>query len=434
MSRFHIYAPSIKNLDVDSPYGESLEVHDWESLILYAQTTQLLPNLVVFHGSQRDLWPCLLFLSGSTQTIRIFQDTDSFGNIPTSKILGHIANQCPNIFRLEFYCQLEEPTNGDYLEDALLQMFTPLSMGFQNLHHIMSNTLILQPDALRRLAQLPNLTNIWAQAEPDTLPWNSSSCGQLPPDSFPALKSLSLDLETCRDVRRFWELVPLANLETATVSIASTNEIENEFIQTLCRASPNTKSLRLAFPRQDGLDEEDDQIHMIPLDMFEHLARLALKDMFSLSLAKLNFDDGWVRIAAAWPSLREIDCLRQPMRLDQLLLLSISLPNLYRVQCDLDLEHAARAVERNWQPSGDAPSFPSLCYLTIKTYHLREHASSYHYDLSDLARFFAYFWPNINVQSKEAYSGNPESLTRKYNQALFDMFQKLIRAHVQSFQ
>ncbi|KAG8759148.1 hypothetical protein FRC12_009837 [Ceratobasidium sp. 428] len=433
MSRFHIYAPFIKNVHVDSSYAESLEVHDWEPLISYAQTTQLLPNLVEFNGSQRDLWPCLIFLSGSTRVVKIRKGTDSFGNIPTGKILGHIANQRPNIFELEFHCQLDEP-DGDYVEDALLQTFAPLSAGFQNLHYLVSSPLILQPAALRPLARLPNLTYLSARAESNTLPWDSSSFNQLPSNSFPALKGLSLELETCRDMRRFWELIPLTNLERVTVSVASTNDVEDEFVPTLCRASPNIKSLVLALPRQAGLDEGHGQIYRIPLNMFEHLARLPLEDIFSLISAKLDFDNAWVRIAATWPALREISCLRQPMRLDELLHLSISLPNLCRVQCDFDLEHAVRAVGRNWQPSGDVPSCPSLRYLTITTTHLREHASSFNYDLSDLARFFAYFWPNIRVESKEAYSGDFESDTWKYNQALFDMFQKLIRAHAQSFE
>ncbi|KAG8717472.1 hypothetical protein FRC09_014226 [Ceratobasidium sp. 395] len=199
-----------------------------------------------------------------------------FDNASTSKVFQHIAQECPNISQLEFCCELDELADGNNTEDSSLRTFASLSTGFQNLWSLVSSPVIIQSSALQMLARLPNLTNLWIRAQSDTTPWNSSLCEQLPPSSFPALKSLRIDLETCRDVKRFWELIPLANLEWATVSIASTSEVGDEFIPTLCRASPHLKSLGLEFSSQSDLDE-DGEIHMVPLNTFEHLARLPLK-------------------------------------------------------------------------------------------------------------------------------------------------------------
>ncbi|KAG9121453.1 hypothetical protein FRC07_002587 [Ceratobasidium sp. 392] len=328
-----------------------------------------------------------MFLSGSIRVVKI-NDGHLASGISTSVILEHIANKCPNLSKLEFYCNLDEPTDGDGSEDTSLRTFASLS-SFQRLRHLISTPIMIQSSALRLLAELPNLKDLWIKTESDTPPWDPSLCEQLPPGSFPVLESLSINLETCRDVRRFWEIVPLATLEKAYVSIKSTSdddEGEGEFIPTLCQSSPKINSLRLTFSSQLDLDEEDREVHLISLDMFEHLARLPLKDFLSLGYAKLDFEDAWTRIARAWPSLTHIDFLHQPMRLAELALLTTNLPNLCRIECDLDMEHAVQAVGRNWQPGGEHASFPNLRLIIVKEFDLKEHACSYDYDLDDLAR------------------------------------------------
>ncbi|KAG9118337.1 hypothetical protein FRC07_007203 [Ceratobasidium sp. 392] len=215
-----------------------------------------------------------MFLSDSTRVVKI-NDGHLAGEISTSVILERIANKCPNLSKLEFYCNLDESTDGDGPEDTSLRTFASLS-GFQRLRHFISSPIMIQSSALRLLAQLPNLSELWIKTTPDTPPWDSSLCQRLPPGSFPALKSLSINLETCRDVKKFWELVPLPTLEAAYVTIKSKgddDEGQGEFIPTLCQTSPNIKRLRLTF---SSPPDEDEAVHMISLGMFEHLARLSL--------------------------------------------------------------------------------------------------------------------------------------------------------------
>ncbi|KAG8719674.1 hypothetical protein FRC08_002273 [Ceratobasidium sp. 394] len=434
MSRFHLYAPSIKYLNFD-PGAYSLKVRNWEPLISYSQTTQLLPNLVESSCSQAGSRSCFVFLSHSTRVLKVYKYSGPSDGVTTSELLGHVANKCPNIRELEYHCELDEPIEGESAENRSLRTFASLP-AFRNLCCLVSSPAIIQSSALQLLSQLPKLADLWIRAESGIRPWVSSLREQLPPGSFPALKTLSVDFEKSGDVKKFWEFIPLAGLEKAYISIGLIGDgDQSEFIPTLCQASPNIKHLRLTFSIQSELDEEDREIHRISVDMFEHLARLPLDNFLSLGCARLDFDDAWARIAQLWPSLGEINCIHQPMRLDELMLLSAALPNLHRVECDLDLEQAMQVVERNWQPVIGYPFYPSLRFLIVKEFELREYASSFHHDLSDLARFFAYFWPSVHVESIKSYTHDVdeyETDTWKYNQALFDMLQKLIRAHVQS--
>ncbi|KAG8730803.1 hypothetical protein FRC12_020067 [Ceratobasidium sp. 428] len=238
-------------------------------------------------------------------------------------------------------------------------------------------------------------------------------------------------------MKRFWELVPLAKLTRAflTIQVARDgDEGEDNFVPLLCQASPRIRSLRLTFSDRADFNEEDRNIHKISAETFEYLSRLPLDEYLFLGSTRFDFDNAWAMIARTWPALCDIRCLHQPTSLAEFLHLSAALPKLFQIECDLGLEQAIRTVRPNWEPVSGSQYFPNIHTLTIKDSELREHASSYEYNLSDLARFFAYFWPNMRIQSTSAYSRRDyEDETWKYNQALFHMFQKLVDAHVKSF-
>ncbi|KAG9102926.1 hypothetical protein FRC06_000777 [Ceratobasidium sp. 370] len=442
MARFHVYAPFIKSLSFDQGV-DSVEVPNWEPLVSYSQGSELLPNLVQFTCRKLDFRALDVFLSGSTRIVRIYgplTEPQLLDAPATSQLLEHLGHKCPNIHKLEFYSKSDELAELQGAQDNLAQTFALLPH-FRDLRNLTSTPAIIQPPVLPLLAQMPNLVDLCICVKGNTLPWDSSLRERLPADSFPELKKLALSLETSRDVKRFWELIPLASLNEVYITMRSEAGNESQFIPTLCQASPQIRGLRLTFPRRLDPGEEDGPIHQIDISMFERLARLPLDMIFSIGNAKFNFDDAWAKIAQAWPGLRDICCLRQPACLSDLTLLSSALPNLYRLECDLDLNHAVRTVRPEWQPVEQPHFYPKLIDLIIRQFELRELALSYDYDLSDLARVFAYLWPNVRVQSIQQFSSGEleEDLERierddwKYKQALFDMFNKLIRSHVRSF-
>jgi hypothetical protein len=394
MARFHFYAPFIKCLSVFD-YFESLALHNWDSLITYSQTRELLPNLVELSFYPNNLQPefpwLLAFASRSSRIVKLYKPSNPqlLDASTTGTLLQNLASRCPNLWELEFYSEpdySDDDESEDISQSGRPHVFAPLGT-FHRLYRLTSTPAVIQSQALQLLAQLPNLNTLWIRADSHVIPWDPSLCEPLPVGAFPALDNCSLDFETSRDVRAFWELVPLAILTGAYISIHSISDgDECQFIPILCRASPQIKSIRLSFPVQLDLDEEDRQIQTISYDMFEHLARLPLNDAISLGSAKFGFDDAWVSVARAWPCLSSISCLHQPTHLSDLFLLSTNIPGLYRIECDLDLEHAARNTPKDWQPEGRPARFTGLRYVVIKQFELREHASSYEYDLSDLAR------------------------------------------------
>ncbi|KAG8682056.1 hypothetical protein FRC08_015210 [Ceratobasidium sp. 394] len=289
--------------------------------------------------------------------------------------------------------------------------------------------MIIQSPVLELVAQLPCLECLVVYTIYPGAKWDPSRCQQLPPGSFPALESLTAELRSPHDAKRFWELIPLPNLKELELDMGpSTDDNELQFIPTLCRGSPQITSLQLRFR---GLEEP----HVISSEMFEHLACLPLKETFSLDSAILDFVGAWVRVASAWPHLKTIYCLDQPTNLDHLLLLCSNLPDLKYINCDLDLEDAAQTIECNWRPDGRPAFYSNLAGLTIKQFEVRE---AMQYNLTEVARFIAYFWPEAEVRSDQEdplsdFDDNDSDTEREDlldKQGLFRMFRELIRAYV----
>ncbi|KAG8724852.1 hypothetical protein FRC09_013020 [Ceratobasidium sp. 395] len=95
----------------------------------------------------------------------------------------------------------------------------------------------------------------------------------------------------------------------------------------------------------------------------------------------------------------------------------------------------ASVIGRGWQPIGDPTRYSKLEQLiVIRLVELQELASeSSPYDLYDLAKFFAYFWPNANFRAPIYGNGPIGDDERVYQNELFDMFTNLIETHAHSF-
>ncbi|KAG8758853.1 hypothetical protein FRC12_009906 [Ceratobasidium sp. 428] len=427
MSRFHFYAPFVKNLSLYSN-SRTLELDDWDPLISYSDANILFPNLAYFDCFTPDLRPLRAFLSSPTQSIRI---TSQARDPPfTSDALACLASKAPNIPKLEIYPYADTLTDSLSIHNIPPQTFVSLSE-LCNLRYLISNVAVLQPYALQLLAQLPRLRVLWIKADYCGPQSNFLLQHPFPSSSFPSLETLHIDLKTSRDVKRCWELIPLKGLTEAHISIDSTNgEDQSQFIPPLCYGSPLLRELLIKFAKSD----EDGQVHNIQMDMFEHLGRLPLDRALSIASAKLDIDDVWDRIAMAWPNLREINCKYQLMYLEDLLMLSEHLPNLCRLECNFDFVDMAGAVGRKWYPNRDLPFYPNLSELKIWPLKLKSWAHGEEpNDLNDMARYFAYFWPNARIVP------NGDDFMRlnidiyMYEQGLLNLFRKLIKVHAQLF-
>ncbi|KAG9126406.1 hypothetical protein FRC07_003555 [Ceratobasidium sp. 392] len=271
------------------------------------------------------------------------------GTSIASGILKLVAERCPNLRSLEFYPELAAVNDGSSTESIQSHPFLSLC-DLRNLRYLSSTLAVIHSPALEFIGQLPNLSELYVRPRErlyqPLLTWDSSRCKQLPANAFPALQTLRIQLDRSLDVKRFWELVPLAGLKNVYISLESPSDDEFQFIPVLCEGSPRITTLELCLPEQDDL-------HVMPSDTFEYLARLPLGGSFLVNLVLLDFDRAWVRIGAAWPNLKRISCLYQRIGLQDLLMLSSGLPNLEYIACDLNVEWVlALVIGRNWRPAG----------------------------------------------------------------------------------
>ncbi|KAG8724855.1 hypothetical protein FRC09_013023 [Ceratobasidium sp. 395] len=425
MSRFHFYAPFIKIIELGF-FRVSLDLDDWSPLITYAQTTRLLPNLVqvIYLGPELD--PLTIFLNSSARMINLASLSVSF----VKDILDHIATLCPGAHQLKFYPSSDQYTDNFSLEDIPSQTFASLAK-FRDLRHLTSSLAVLQSHSLRLLAELPNLAFLHVESGYLHDVNNVELCYQLPADSFPSLTTLHIDL-TSQDVKRFWDLVPLKKLAEVHIFIQSADGGDpTQFIPSLCRGSPRIKALLLDFP----IGDDDEPVYSIGADMFEHLARLPLDHFFSVTYARLDFERPWEKLAMAWPKIQEIRLIHQPTSLEDFMALSASLSNLLTIECDFSFTEMANNVKHSWEPTEGSRFYPKLDRFIIKQPELKDLATSESHNIDDLARFFACHWPNARILTSIAVESElgtgPDGWI--YEDGLFSLFKKLIKAHVRDF-
>ncbi|KAG9126401.1 hypothetical protein FRC07_003550 [Ceratobasidium sp. 392] len=376
MSRFHFYAPFIKKFSFRyNPTDFKLD--SWDPLIVYSQTTELLPNLVELSDWEGlDPRSLCVFLSRSTEVVNM-----PCLDIPIAgEALARLASKCPNVRELDL-CPWSDDLAAN---DIPPQTFSSLSQ-FHNLHSLVSNMVILEPNTLQLLGQLPKLASLEIKdgyIEPySSLPLQH----QLAAGSFPSLLKLDINLETSEDVKRFWELVPLRTLTAVHIHVGSRGGVDFlQFIPSLCNRSPLIRELVL---HAVGEDVQSGQIYGVQADMAEYLWRLPLDSTFSIAPAKFDFDGVWAKIAMFWPNLREVRCINQKMCLEDLMTLSADLPNLCTLKCDFDMMNTVRTAEHSWRPAGRPPFYPGLKELIIKPFELTQLASvDESHDLDDSAR------------------------------------------------
>ncbi|KAG8723941.1 hypothetical protein FRC09_001050 [Ceratobasidium sp. 395] len=346
-------------------------------------------------------------------------------------VLDHIAIICPGVHQLTFYPSSDRYIDNFSLEDIPSQTFASLAK-FRGLRRLDSGIAILQSHSLQLLAELPYLAFLRVESGYLHDVKHVQLCHQLPPDSFPSLATLHIDLPTPRDIKRFWDVVPLKKLIEVHITIQSADDDDQmQFIPSLCRGSPRIKALLLDFPMGD----DDEPVYSIGADMFEHLERLPLDHFFAVTYARLDFERPWDKLVMAWPKIQEIRLIHQPTSLEDLMALSASLPNLLTIECDFNFTEMAKNVEHNWDPTEGFRFYPRLDRFIIKQPELKDLATSESHNIDDLARFFACHWPNARILTSIAVESDlgtgPDGWI--YEDGLFSLFKKLIKAHVRAF-
>ncbi|KAG9073875.1 hypothetical protein FRC06_011095, partial [Ceratobasidium sp. 370] len=438
MSRFHFYAPYIKALHL--PIGSHMTAIDnWKPLAAYSKDNELLPNLVELDCGKFDLRAISVFLLPSTRKLTIGPPggpREQLDTAKTKQLLEHTAKICPGLRFLKFHSGPAGRTDTPELS----QTFALLS-SFKDLRRLTSSPVVIQSEALQFVAQLPYLDTLSIGPCKGGTHWDSSLCEKVPADGFPALTDLTLHLDEPGDAMRFWELVPLGALKKLDLTLVAGDD-ESPFISTICRASPQIANLGLTF-----VEGEDEWTYPISADVFEHLACLPIESC-SFNRATLEFEGAWAKIAGSWPNLRLFECHAQSADLEDLLALSSKLPKLETLECDLDLDYAADDIETNWSPVGQPSVYPQLRRLSFYKPDIgkimrcgledRERES----ELRDLAKFLAYFWPKLSIETiKEDPEEEEDGFEREYyrtraellvcQDASYRLFKDLVEAYVQ---
>ncbi|KAG9126404.1 hypothetical protein FRC07_003553 [Ceratobasidium sp. 392] len=347
--------------------------------------------------------------------------------------LAQLASLNPNIRELEL-----SPAADGLCHLVLVESIPPMAFAslskFQTLQSLVASPAILHYNALEMIAQLPKLASLQICNKGEYPPCRGFHLlHQLPSGSFPSLVTLDISLDSSQDTEKFWRLIPLGMLTKIYLGIQSAGRGTDilRLIASLCSGSPLVKELTLEL----DYPEDDTEFYSLHPDTIEHLGHLSMIRSFDITHARFDSDGFWGNVAKTWSSLREFDCINQNMRLKDLILLSASLPNLCKLECDFDLVDMVGTVEHGWEPVGRPTFYPGLKKLVIKPFKLKQLAlSDRPYDLDDSARFFAYFWPNLCLKTALwlMYKANNDDI-RSYELAMFRMFNKLIKSHARFF-
>lgn len=210
MTRFNIYASSIKHLEIvsSSKNNTSLRLgENAQSFLALAQAVTLTPNLtklavvVSEDKAEEHVHWVELFLSPSLLDIELvyYHDRSRWVGLEGISVLGlleKISSKCPNLQHLEVFPSgsvtddtFDGSTTPNPENMALLDSMRTQMSSFRNLRTFKSSVFILRPGILSALGELPHL---------ETLSVDGNYREEhivglaLPDSSFPSLRTLEL--------------------------------------------------------------------------------------------------------------------------------------------------------------------------------------------------------------------------------------------------
>ncbi|KAH7329807.1 hypothetical protein B0J17DRAFT_679763 [Rhizoctonia solani] len=272
LSRFNIYAPSIKRLSLPLTIHVD-EYENWEAFISCTIPVDLLPNLESIHlsfprnhphqnyetkiGSDLVNW-VISFLSSSLSTLVMVplppnvsfhpQTSDWIDLRLFHKLLLLVSQKCPNIHTLQILPGDVLRESGYRWNSSVVQRLSFSSSPWENgavilplsnLVSLLVSSFVLNPGVLHAIAKLPALESLHILGmDNDHMMYCSNL--QLPAQSFPALTHLELNRLTKETIINICKLGP--------------------FVQTLCSLSilnspeSDANSEGIGWPRPNLLD------------------------------------------------------------------------------------------------------------------------------------------------------------------------------------
>ncbi|KAG9124390.1 hypothetical protein FRC07_011804 [Ceratobasidium sp. 392] len=306
-TRFDIYAPYVKYLDIYGPKGEMFKLTGWKVLISRARRQALLPNLHTLtissicnsNGPDQPMWvgafasPSLVNLEVTAADLAI---APSISYSATSFIMEYLTARCPKLERLGLFPCAEIGTDAEEGEGNLLAflsggLFYKYTAHFTTLRHLSCTLAWFQGPPLRILGQLRHLESIDVCGIDDADDMDS----ELTENSFPSLRSLSLHRPHPYDATQtLWTTQMIKNLTSLYIS------------------------LEMAALVNDGTEEEPldpagalEDIIEIDESVLEILQKLPLK---SLHLGQVRLDNEALDFdfASVWPSVTRLSIPQQP--------------------------------------------------------------------------------------------------------------------------
>ncbi|KAF8599201.1 hypothetical protein BDV93DRAFT_526275 [Ceratobasidium sp. AG-I] len=227
-TRFSIYSPYVKSLDVFSNKIERYHLGEWDRLLAYASQHTLLPNLVTLslQSNYRNHHPVIsqfgiLFASASLQEIlftsQSFEKPPETPQSTVKALVKQLVKKSPQLRRLSIFAESDDV----YVEEDGPLEFLSLASGqppayITEIRDLCCNLLFLAGEGMQVLGKLSHLESLTIHSQ--IYDANYSLVTTLPDDSFPGLKCLNLCSSLEEDFITVFKIRPMFSRIT-TLSI-----------------------------------------------------------------------------------------------------------------------------------------------------------------------------------------------------------------------
>lgn len=406
-TRFNIYAPLVKALNIYGCSDHPYEFTNWKALT--SREAPLLPKLLSLTikfarslGGYDDqiLWITTL-LSPSLREIRAMPAqlskhhtrTPAIPPLLVALMLKKVVPQCPHLKVLSIF---PDPNVDEDQAEKPLSTFLSMSeppfhyylAQAQQLCELTSNEQILKHDVLLVIGSLPQLARLEIYTDqidicPESIP--------LPDYTFPALRQLTLHLSYSEGIEDLWKLGALRQLTSLKIDFKDQHDDGSDSRDIWARSlliavadnSPNLKHLDINFSTCDACGDEP--CNLGDYLLFEEMSTLPLETVTLASAWFGPYDaDLYSRLAHTWPAVVDLHMPNQPATLQELFALA-KLPKLEHLVLDLSLNHPSVACD----PKLGQPVALSLHTLESST------RSAPLGDLAAIAKHLLLLWPSL---------------------------------------
>ncbi|KAG8732252.1 hypothetical protein FRC10_001052, partial [Ceratobasidium sp. 414] len=377
-SRFDVYAPWTKHLEVCKSGEFSLGKHQSNILCYHSARRVLLPNLASItstnlSGDADNLW-VLPFLTPSLISLEFIianpLQTPNI-SIPESSVVLHVlAEKCPKLQTLGIFPEWDRATSSDsyaleYVSSnnrasvgAQLERLGPYFAGICPLVSLACSEEILDPACFETISAWPLLEHLEINLDPMK---DEYSLPKLAGTAFPSLKHLALGWFSSDVFDMFWsapalvsKLVSVRLLPDGDFCSAEENFSNTlvPILSTLTASSPRLQKLSLRAVGSDAIAAR----YEIPMSALSDLKGLPLQALYmeGIIFAKREVGDddydededeeleyGTVDVAQClatmFPTLRELAFPDQGMSFADLLTFSSQMPNLESLRFNFGL-------------------------------------------------------------------------------------------------